>query len=76
MAQSKKIHKSTKEIIKRIRKMRRDKDLSQEELANMSGIHRNHIGKLERLENSPSIDSLIKIAEALKIKLSKLFKDL
>ena len=62
------------EIIKRIRKIRRDKEISQEQLAHLAGVHRNYIGMLERGENSPSVLTLVKITTALKVKLSSLFK--
>lgn len=64
------------EVINRLRKFRRDKELSQEKLAAMSGFHRNYIGMLERKENSPSLITLSKIAVALGVKLEKLFKGL
>jgi transcriptional regulator with XRE-family HTH domain len=76
MALSTTINPDIIKIIKKLRNERRQKEISQEQLANLAGLHRNYVGKIERLENSPSMDSIIKIARALKIKLSKLFKDL
>jgi transcriptional regulator with XRE-family HTH domain len=65
-----------KELILELRQERRIKEISQEDIANMAGVHRNYIGKIERMEHEPTIGVVIKIAQALKIKLSKLFKDL
>lgn len=46
-------------------KLRKDKNLSQKELANMSGVVREKITKIENRLNSPQINSLIKILTPL-----------
>ena len=46
--------------------------LSQEELADMAGVHRTYMGAVERAEKNISALSLAKIAKALKIKPEKL----
>lgn len=56
----------------RIRQFRTKQDLSQEELAFASEIHPAYIGKVERGEKCPTIETLGKIANGLKIPLSKL----
>lgn len=48
-----------------IRTKRKDTGLSQEELANVSGIERSNMGKIERGENNLSILNLVRIAQAL-----------
>jgi transcriptional regulator with XRE-family HTH domain len=48
-----------------IRKYRQYQGLSQEELARKVGLHRIHLGKIERGEVSPGTDSLIRIAKVL-----------
>lgn len=47
--------------------------ISQEELADTSGIARSTMGIIERGERSPSIETLAKISNALSIELYKLF---
>jgi transcriptional regulator with XRE-family HTH domain len=39
--------------------------LSQIELAELSGLNKNYVGKLEREENSPTVDTLEALAAAL-----------
>jgi XRE family transcriptional regulator, regulator of sulfur utilization len=57
----------------RIRKYRKFKKLSQEQLAEMAGTHYSYIGKIERGEHNPTIQTLEKISEALEIDLAALF---
>ena len=56
----------------RIRKFRTEQHLSQEELAFASEIPPAYIGKVERGEKCPTIETLYKIAGGLKIPLHKL----
>lgn len=56
----------------RIRIFRTEQKLSQEELAFLSEIHPAYIGKVERGEKCPTIETLYKIANGLKIPLHKL----
>jgi len=65
-----------REFGKKLRKLRDMADLSQEELAELSGLHRNYIGGMERGERNPTITSLRKVSKALGISLPKLFKGL
>jgi len=60
-------------IGKNIRTLRKNKKLSQEQLAERCNLHRTYIGALERDEKSPTIDTLEKIVKALEIPLSDFF---
>ena len=54
--------------------LREDRGLSQEQLAFQSGIHRNYIGGIERGERSPTVAVVVKLADALDVSLTDLFK--
>jgi DNA-binding XRE family transcriptional regulator len=56
----------------KIRDLRKAAGLTQEELAEKSGLPQSHISRLERNEHSPSRVTLEKIAAALKVPLSDL----
>jgi XRE family transcriptional regulator, regulator of sulfur utilization len=50
--------------------------MSQEKLAEKADLHHNYIGELERGEKAATIDTLVKIAKALRLKVSDLVGDL
>lgn len=55
-----------------VRRIRIESGLSQDELGAQSGLTRNYIGNVERQENSPSLDSMGAIADALGVSLIEL----
>lgn len=59
-------------ISKRIVDIRKERDWSQTDLANKSGVSREMIGKYERGEAAPSIDAAKKIADAFEVSLDYL----
>jgi len=63
-----------KRIGANIKKYRKDADLAQEVLAFESGLDRAYTGRVERGEMNISILKLKKLADALKIDVSKLLK--
>jgi transcriptional regulator with XRE-family HTH domain len=68
--------KITGKVGERVRYEREKRKLSQEELADLAGFYRTYIGHIETGAYSPSMFTLWRIAQALKIDLSKLVKDL
>ena len=63
----------TKLVGTRIRGFRKEKRLSQEELAEKCSLHPTYIGQLERGEKNPTIESVMKIANGLEIPIDQLF---
>jgi transcriptional regulator with XRE-family HTH domain len=64
-----------REIVARnLRRLRRSKGVSQEELADRAGINRNYVGMLEREENSATVDMLEKLADVLNVDPIEFFK--
>ena len=53
---------------RQMQKARKEKGISQEELAAQLSMHRNYIGMIERGERNPTIRTLYKIAKALKVR--------
>ena len=58
---------------KQLRKIRTEKNLSQEMLANDANIPINQIGRIERAEISTSLNTIYKIANALGVNVIELF---
>ena len=57
-----------------IRELRTEQGLSQEEVSLRCGVHRNYIGGVERAERQPSALTVVKLADALGVKPSEVFK--
>ena len=64
------------EIGQRIRNYRLQKKLSQEELAELCGLHPTYIGQVERGEKNATIESINKISTGLEISLNTLFENI
>ena len=55
--------------------MRLERDLSQERLGELSGLHLNYIGAIERAERTPSIVQADRLARALGTMLSEMLAE-
>jgi len=56
-----------------VRRLRVSANLSQEELAERSGLHRNYIGGIERGERNCGVMAIFRIAQGLGVPPSKIF---
>ena len=58
-----------------LRKARLAKKLSQEDLAEVSGLHRTYVGSVERAERNVSIDNMERLSAAVGVSLPDLMKE-
>lgn len=58
-----------------IRRLRLSKDISQEKFADMCSLHRTYISDVELGKRNVSLENIDKMAEALNIHISDLFKE-
>lgn len=63
----------SKQIGQQIRQLRKSRGITQEQLAEMAGVHPSYIGRLERAEINTTIDMLDKISMGLGIPVYQLF---
>jgi transcriptional regulator with XRE-family HTH domain len=70
---------SDSEILKafgdRVRQLRKQLDISQEELAHRADLHRTYIGMIERAEKNITLRNIEKIAIALEVSIKDIFDD-
>lgn len=60
----------------KVRKERVKRGYSQEQLANLAGLHRTYIGMIERAEKNITLENINKIAKALNIKIAVLLQNI
>ena len=58
-----------------LRKARLAKKLSQEDLAELSGLHRTYVGSVERSERNISIENMERLSVAVSVSLPDLLKE-
>lgn len=59
---------------KRIKELRKAKKMTQQQFADLSDLHKNYIGMIERGERNPSLINIQNIANAFGISISELMK--
>ena len=59
-----------------VRRLRENRGLSQEKLAELAGIHRTYIGDVERGTRNIALVNMTRIAKALGTSLSRLIADM
>ena len=62
-------------VARQIRVLREQQDLSQQTLADLSGMSRNTLSLLERGKTSPTLDTLQKLADALQVEIGTFFEE-
>jgi transcriptional regulator with XRE-family HTH domain len=72
----KKAEKIVSKLIDEFSKIRKEKGLSHEKVAALTGLSRRAIGMIENKERIPSILNCQKIADALEISLGDLLKEI
>lgn len=56
-----------------VRSYRQRAELSQEQFADLAGLHRTYVGSVERGERNVSLANIYAISDALSIEISELF---
>lgn len=59
------------EVVRRLKEAREARGLSMNALAAQAGLNQSMISRLENLAGNPTLDSLLRIAEVLEIKLGE-----
>lgn len=59
---------------KRVKELRTNSKLTQEQFAQKTGLHKNYIGMVERGERNPSLINIQIIAKGLEISISELIR--
>jgi transcriptional regulator with XRE-family HTH domain len=57
-----------------LRKARRDRELSQEALADEAGLSAKHVGEIERANKDPRLTTVLRLASALDLRSGELFQ--
>ena len=57
-----------------VQKIRHEKEISQEKLAEMAGFHRTYVSQIERRVTNASADNIQKLADVLGVPVARLFE--
>lgn len=66
--------KQEKQVIERLRKFRESAELTQGTIAELAGIDRKTVNRIENGHFSPNLDTLLRLCCALDVKASELLK--
>ncbi len=58
----------------KVRELRKQSGLSQDEFADKAGVHRTYIGMIERAEKNITLANIEKLAKALDVEIKTLFE--
>lgn len=67
--------KARETFARNLKRVRNELGLSQERVAELTGLHRTYVSSVERRERNVSIDNMELIAEALDVPLHELLKN-
>ena len=65
-----------RQIVLKIRSLAKERGLSQNYLADFTGLSRAHLSRVMNLKQSPTIRTLKKLAETLEVPLGRFFEEL
>lgn len=54
-------------MARNLKRLRKERGLTQEELADLAQLNRNYVGMIERQENAATVDTLEALAKALQV---------
>lgn len=66
------IHPEVKVLVRLLEAMRKKRGLTLEEVADRAGIHRTHLGLIERFERQPTVSVAVQLARAFDVDLSEI----
>ena len=67
-----KVHPELLPLGREVRRLRKERGLSQEALAELAGLHPNYVGGIERGERNVGIKALLRLARGLGVAASRL----
>lgn len=70
------ISKTHRKFGQRLKTLRKEKEMTQEDLAFKVGVDRSYMGFIERGEKNVTLKRLVEIAKAFRVSLSELFRSL